>query len=70
MSDEIINVLDLGADPSGKSDSTAAFKEAVAVGSANRGCVMVPSGTYYISGVIMGSPPAVKEKKSGKKDKK
>lgn len=67
MSDEVINVLDLGADPSGKSDSTAAFREAVRKG----GCVTVPSGRYYISGVIMGSPLRLaKDIKLGKKDKK
>ena len=66
MSDEVINVLDLGADPSGKADSTAAFREAVRKG----GCVSVPRGRYYISGVIMGFPPAAKEKKPTKKDKK
>ena len=66
MSDEIINVLDLGADPSGKADSTAAFREAIHRG----GCVDVPCGTYYISGVIWGLPPTKKDKKPTKKDKK
>jgi len=66
MSDEVINVLDLGADPSGKADSTAAFREAMCKGV----CVTVPSGRYYISGVIWGSPPASKDKKPIKKDKK
>jgi len=68
MSDEVINVLDLGADPSGKADSTAAFREAVLKG----GCILVPSGTYYISGVIMGvwSPLESKDSKPIKKDKK
>lgn len=45
------NVLDFGADPTGVSDSRAAFQAAVdAVIAAGRGTVFVPSGTYVING--------------------
>jgi len=66
MSDEVINVLELGADPSGNADSTSAFREAMRTGC----CVLVPHGTYRIAGFIVGSPPAVKDGKPAKKDKK
>lgn len=63
MIKRVVNVLELGADPSGKSDCTAAFREALkdatAVG------VIVPLGTYKMSGMIKGEAikpaPAVAE---------
>lgn len=42
-----------GADPTGASDSTAAFKSAIAAASANGGGVVyIPSGTYKISSTL------------------
>jgi len=43
---ELVSVLDFGADPSGIQDSTAAFQNALNVGS-----IFVPEGTYIVSSV-------------------
>jgi hypothetical protein len=48
---DTVSVLDFGADPTGASDSRAAFQSAVnAVIAAGRGTVYVPDGTYLING--------------------
>jgi hypothetical protein len=48
---DVVSVLDFGADPTGVSDSRAAFQSAVtAVIAAGRGTVYVPDGTYLING--------------------
>jgi hypothetical protein len=48
---DVVSVLDFGADPTGISDSRAAFQSAVtAVIAAGRGTVYVPDGTYLING--------------------
>jgi hypothetical protein len=44
-----LNVLALGADPSGVRDSTAAFQEASATGAQH---VLVPSGTFLLDGQV------------------
>lgn len=57
MRKQIVNVLDIGADPSGRTDSTEAFKRALADTTA---CgVIVPAGTYRLSGIISGEAPPV-----------
>lgn len=47
--DHIINVLDYGADPTGLTDSTVAFQNALLGPSTN---IMIPYGTYVISDTI------------------
>lgn len=44
---QVINVLDYGADPTGNTDSTAAFNSALAAGKE----LFVPSGTYSITSI-------------------
>ena len=57
----VVNVVDLGADPSGRTDSREAFRKAIEDIGAS---VLVPMGTYRISGMIRGdasdaeTPPA------------
>lgn len=72
MRKQILNVIDQGADPSGRTDCTEAFK--AALGRADVCGVLVPSGIYRLSGIISGeSPPtfdpddvpAVEEESSG-----
>ena len=48
----IVNVLGCGADPSGKTDCTQAFRDALA--RAGDAGVLVPAGIYRISGLISG----------------
>lgn len=49
----IINVIDFGADPSGVSDSLAAFNAALAYAvSTGRGAVYVPGGDYLLDGSL------------------
>ena len=50
-----INVIDSGADPSGKLDCTEAFRAAIADSGATG--VLVPAGLYRISGMIKGEAP-------------
>ena len=50
MHKKLVNVLDYSADPSGKLDCTVAFREAIAAAEG----VLVPHGTYKISGLIKG----------------
>jgi hypothetical protein len=45
---ESVSVLDFGADPTGSTDSTAAFNTAIATGAS----VYVPFGTYKTDGVV------------------
>lgn len=52
MRKRVINVLEKGADPTGASDCTAAFREALEDATASG--VIVPLGTYKISGMIKG----------------
>lgn len=48
---DVVSVLDFGADPTGATDSRAAFQAAVtAVIASGRGTVYVPKGTYLING--------------------
>lgn len=65
----VISVVDHGADPTGKEDATAAFRAALAAakGSSSQGAtpVVVPSGSYLITGTLnvtmqtlMGAAPA------------
>lgn len=55
MADEP-NVLDYGADPTGTSDSAAAFNSAIAAAAANSGiAIHVPKGTYKIGSIPWGS---------------
>jgi hypothetical protein len=57
---ETVSVLDFGADPSGVADSLSAFQAAIAsfpatydAGVSSRGgVVLVPPGTYYLSGTL------------------
>lgn len=51
---DIVSVLDFGADPTGAADCTTAFNNAIA---ATGGNVFVPPGTYKISGTITISKP-------------
>ena len=53
MTKDVINVVDTGADPSGKSDCTEAFKAALEEATS----VLVPAGLYRISGMIKGEAP-------------
>ncbi len=53
MIKDVINVIDIGADPSGKSDCTAAFRAAIEQATN----VEVPNGIYRISGMIKGEAP-------------
>ena len=45
-----VSVLDYGADPTGASDSTTAFNNAIATGAYN---VHIPAGTYKISNLVV-----------------
>ena len=48
-----INVTSYGADPTGASDSTSAFENAIAAAaSAGGGVVYIPAGTYKISSTL------------------
>jgi len=55
-----INVLTFGADPSGKNDSTTAFSKAIEeliadhVEGMGGASLVVPAGTYKLSGFIWG----------------
>jgi hypothetical protein len=52
---EVVNVLDMGADPTGTQDATVAFRNAVALAasvSVGGGTVYVPPGTYKITDTI------------------
>ncbi len=51
----IVNVIDEGADPSGRTDATEAFKKALADTTAFG--VIVPAGVYRLSGIISGDAP-------------
>lgn len=53
MQDDLLNVLDLGADPSGTHDATEAFRQALE----KSGTVFVPQGIYKLSGLIIGETP-------------
>jgi len=53
MVKDVINVIDIGADPNGKSDCTAAFRAALEGATG----VLVPAGIYRISGMIKGDAP-------------
>ena len=53
MTKDVINVIDIGADPSGKSDCTEAFRAALDQATS----VLVPAGLYRISGMIKGVAP-------------
>jgi polygalacturonase len=53
MTKDVINVIDIGADPSGKSDCTGHFKAALEQATN----VLVPAGVYRISGMIKGVAP-------------
>lgn len=53
MTKDVINVVDIGADPSGKSDCTALFRAALEQATG----VLVPAGIYRISGMIRGEAP-------------
>jgi len=55
MIKDVINVTDIGADPSGKSDCTEAFRAAIEGAPG----VLVPAGVYRISGMIKGEAPKV-----------
>jgi Pectate lyase superfamily protein len=48
---ESVSVLDFGADPTGATDSTTAFTNAVAASTS----IIIPSGTYKITGTITTS---------------
>ena len=54
MSFENFNVLDFGADPTGKDNSWQAFKDwSTAISNAGGGIGLVPSGTYKIDKVAV-----------------
>jgi len=61
MIKNVINVVDIGADPSGKSDCTEAFRTALE-GAVH---VKVPTGIYRISGMIKGREPEAKTPPTG-----
>jgi hypothetical protein len=48
---ESVSVLDFGADPTGGTDSTAAFNDAFNVASQENKAIKVPAGTYMVSGL-------------------
>jgi len=50
---EIVSLLDFGADPTGVSDCAGAFDSATSEVSANGGIVHVPAGTYSVSRQIV-----------------
>jgi Right handed beta helix region len=51
--DPFFNVLDFGADPTGKADSWQAFKDwSIAISNAGGGVGLVPAGTYKIDKVV------------------
>lgn len=52
--DRYINVLDFGADPTGREESTQAFRRALNA-CRGGGAVWVPAGTYSLAGVTMRS---------------
>lgn len=55
MKKNVINVIDCGADPSGTKDCTEAFREALKQAQSAAG-LLVPRGTYMLSGLIKGDP--------------
>lgn len=57
MQKRLINVCDIGADPSGLHDSTKAFRDALA-NTTGQG-VLVPNGTYSLSGLIKDYVPSL-----------
>lgn len=61
MRKQVVNVIDGGADPSGRTDCTEAFREALANVNAMGVCVTVPAGIYRLSGIICGEPPPTSE---------
>jgi hypothetical protein len=46
---ESVSVLDFGADPTGVSDSSTAFQNAINALSSNGGTILVPTGTYLLN---------------------
>lgn len=54
----VVNVIDLGADPSGRSDCTNVFREALEDATAS---VLVPMGIYRISGMLRGATEEAEE---------
>lgn len=67
MQKRLINVCDIGADPSGLHDSTEAFKQALA--STTGQGVIVPFGTYSISGLIKDCTALVDDEAKGEAGK-
>jgi len=64
MSDKVVNVLDFGADPSGREDSTLAFRKAIRDAvecEALDADVNVPQGVYKLSGFLFGYADAEAE---------
>ncbi len=61
MVKDVINVVDIGADPTGKSDCTEAFRAALEGATG----VLVPAGLYRISGMIKGREPEAKTPPTG-----
>jgi Pectate lyase superfamily protein len=47
-----VNVTSYGADPTGASDSTSAFKSAIAAVASAGGVIYIPAGTYTISSTL------------------
>lgn len=50
--EEILSVLDFGADPTGVADSTTAFQAAIDATTATKGCIYIPRGSYKITTTI------------------
>lgn len=56
---ERVSVLDFGADPTGATESTTAFQNAINSLSANGGTVFVPPGTYVVGTLDFPNDPKV-----------
>lgn len=54
--DEIFDVTDFGADPSGSTDSRDGFQQALDAVPAKGGVVLVPTGRYRICGTVVWPP--------------
>jgi alpha-1,3-glucanase-like protein/F5/8 type C domain-containing protein/HYDIN/CFA65/VesB family protein len=48
-----LSVLDFGADPTGRADSTAAIQNAINAGSARHRTVWIPAGTFSVTGHLI-----------------
>ncbi|WP_308160338.1 MULTISPECIES: glycosyl hydrolase family 28-related protein [unclassified Bacillus (in: firmicutes)] len=55
LQNSLINVIDLGADPNGDTDSTRAFQDAINLAGKSKGIVFIPKGKYILSQIKIPS---------------